>query len=726
MAGRLAQVLPRLLHPDQAGFVRGRSAPDIALTVKSVLAHAAEYEVEGALVFLDQEKAYDRVSHDYLRAVLLKFGFPPSLAHIFANTSGPSHSFILDDGQPLPAIPISCGVRQGDPLAPLLYNLAIEPLLATLRARLRGVPLPWGAFKTGAYADDLTVGLAPSDLPVLLEVLAAFGRASNSRINLDKSHILDLSDAVTTPPWIQSSGFFVHPSANPVQVLGFDLSLSPSGVAEDWSALYQDMSTTATRLSSRSCALQGRTLLANSMVLSKLWYKGQLSSPSLTVLRHMKALAWDLVWAGSTALKPGFPTGRRSRLQGGVGILDPQTQLRALQARWITRFLDFTSPRPPWWSALNYALSTCNGGSSALATRRSLANFRPSACWTPFVQAWRALHPHWSLDMSLWTASEALCFPVPATKTSLFRSGLRLIRFVKWARSTSEVRLATTAELRARNLGAPGRTSKALAALHARHSPVPPPVLSLALSSSSSRPERSPLEQLHAHILVADVPVFSLTTALARRFLNQRAGLCSPFDWGSRAITALGPPPPDIWRRLHHPALSPRLKETFYKFLFNALPLGRRIHHFAADQLSCHFCPGIPQTLRHFVFQCPLAQAVWQEFRSLFSLPSTVSLFHAAFSWSPGAVVRGCHLGYQLQAGHALALHVLWQLHCAAVYQDRPAAIAGARALFRADLLRYIETHLGSSSPTRRRVPLEAWCPPLSFSSSFSSLALQV
>src|SRR6185295_8944798 len=50
LAGRLAQVLPRLLHPDQAGFVRGRSAPDIALTVKSVLAHAAEYEVEGALV----------------------------------------------------------------------------------------------------------------------------------------------------------------------------------------------------------------------------------------------------------------------------------------------------------------------------------------------------------------------------------------------------------------------------------------------------------------------------------------------------------------------------------------------------------------------------------------------------------------------------------------------------------------------------------------------------
>ena len=118
------------------------------------------------------------------------------------------------------------------------------------------------------------------------------------------------------------------------------------------------------------------------------------------------------------------------------------------------------------------------------------------------------------------------------------------------------------------------------------------------------------------------------------------------------------------------------------------------------------------------MFSCPLAQAVWQELRSLFSLPQAVSLFHAAFSWSPTAVVSGRRLGYQLQAGHALALHVLWKLHCEAVYQDRPAAIAGARASLRADLLRYIKTHLASSSPSQRRIPIEAWCPPLSLLSS--------
>jgi hypothetical protein len=98
LANRLATVLPHLIHSDQAGFIRGRSAPDVAMTLKTVLAHAATHSVEGALVFLDQEKAYDRVCHSYLATVLQAFSFPPSLTSIFLNTSGPSHTYIMDEG----------------------------------------------------------------------------------------------------------------------------------------------------------------------------------------------------------------------------------------------------------------------------------------------------------------------------------------------------------------------------------------------------------------------------------------------------------------------------------------------------------------------------------------------------------------------------------------------------------------------------------------------------
>jgi hypothetical protein len=348
LSKRLALVLPHLIHPDQAGFIRGRSASDVAMTLKTVLAHAAEHSVDGALVFLDQEKAYDRVSHSYLETVLHAFGFPSSLASIFLNTSGPSHAYIMDEGQPLSPIHIACGVRQGDPLAPLLFNLAVEPLLAALRLRLTGIRLPWGSFTNGAFADDLTVGLARTDAPILRAVLADYGRASNGRINDDKSTILDLTASTTTPDWIQDTGFTVLDPSSSFRVLGFDLLLSPEGVQEDWSALYSSMHTVAQRLTGRSCALQGRTLLAQSLVLSKLWYKGQLSSPSAPHYTSFRRLGLEVVWGGSTALKPGVSTLRHQCRHGGIGFLDPASHIQAQHAQWIARF--FTArPHPPWF-----------------------------------------------------------------------------------------------------------------------------------------------------------------------------------------------------------------------------------------------------------------------------------------------------------------------------------------------------------------------------------------
>jgi hypothetical protein len=124
------------------------------------------------------------------------------------------------------------------------------------------------------------------------------------------------------------------------------------------------------------------------------------------------------------------------------------------------------------------------------------------------------------------------------------------------------------------------------------------------------------------------------------------------------------------------------------------------------------------------LFCCPLAQAVWHEVRLVFSLPQAVSLFHAAFSWSPQAQGLGRRFGFRLQAGHAVALHTLWLLHTRAVYHQQSASIPAARALFRAHLLRYLETLAASGPSTNRDLFITDWSPPLSSSSTLSSLAL--
>ena len=52
---------------------------------------------------------------------------------------------------------MNAGVRQGDPLSPLLFNLAIDPLLNTLEAVGKGFSAAGVKLTTLAFADDLVL-----------------------------------------------------------------------------------------------------------------------------------------------------------------------------------------------------------------------------------------------------------------------------------------------------------------------------------------------------------------------------------------------------------------------------------------------------------------------------------------------------------------------------------------------------------------------------------------
>jgi len=153
-----------------------------------------------------------------------------------------------------------------------------------------------------------------------------------------------------------------------------------------------------------------------------------------------------------------------------------------------------------------------------------------------------------------------------------------------------------------------------------------------------------------------------------------------------------------VWRS---PTL-PRHRETWYKLLMNALPLGQRIASFALDSISCHYCSSSVQSIRHFIYTCPLAQQVWLDFRVIFQLPSAVSLRQALYSWSSGgSCFLGREYGFRLQAGHAVALHTLWTAHTQAVYGDTPATRIGVSNRFKFLLRRHFRTLSASRFSSR-------------------------
>jgi hypothetical protein len=103
-------------------------------------------------------------------------------------------SRILLNGQPGHPIKHAKGLRQGDPLSPMLLILAIDPLQRLLdMATQHGLLTPIGAnpvkLRTSLYDDDVMLLIRPiaQDLSNLQHLLNVFGQATRLCVNVHKS-----------------------------------------------------------------------------------------------------------------------------------------------------------------------------------------------------------------------------------------------------------------------------------------------------------------------------------------------------------------------------------------------------------------------------------------------------------------------------------------------------------------------------------------------------------
>jgi retron-type reverse transcriptase len=147
-------------------------------------------------VKLDVSKAFDSINWAYLLEVLRALGFSQKWRNWIATLLGSSSSKIIINGQQTKAIKHMCGVRQGNPLSPFLFILAMDPPQRMIEmaadAGLLGRVLPKMAkLCCSLYADDAGVFVRADkeDLKVLKRILEVFEGCSGLKINFDKTEI---------------------------------------------------------------------------------------------------------------------------------------------------------------------------------------------------------------------------------------------------------------------------------------------------------------------------------------------------------------------------------------------------------------------------------------------------------------------------------------------------------------------------------------------------------
>ena len=147
----------------------------------------AKENIPGLLLFIDFQKAFDSVEWEFLIESLKKFNFGRDFLQWVKTFYNSIQSCVINNGVSSNFFTLERGVRQGDPLSPYLFIIAVETLAIAIRQKesIKGITIGTEETKLLQFADDTTAVLADtSSAERLFELLNSVlnGRMSQYKL----------------------------------------------------------------------------------------------------------------------------------------------------------------------------------------------------------------------------------------------------------------------------------------------------------------------------------------------------------------------------------------------------------------------------------------------------------------------------------------------------------------------------------------------------------------
>ena len=309
------------------------------------------------MIFIDFHKAFDSLEWNFLFSCLAAFGFGPEFVWWVRTLYHIIESCVLNNGLATDFFSLERDVRQGDPLSPYLFVVAVETLALPIRQNpeIIGIKISGEETKLLQYADDTTAILSDIDLAqALFNLLEVFKNLSGLVINSSKTEgvWIGLSRDKTSKP------FGIKWPDEPIKALGVYYSYDIKLLHEkNFIERLDSVKKLINIWSSRGLSIYGKVTIIKSLIIPKFVFISWLLTVLKEIVKELNQMIFKFFLKGTDKVT------RLSTINeyenGGLKMIDLESMIKSLRLAWLKRI--FQCNNGAWRSFLRFSLEPFGG-----------------------------------------------------------------------------------------------------------------------------------------------------------------------------------------------------------------------------------------------------------------------------------------------------------------------------------------------------------------------------
>ena len=424
IATRIKNVPPNIIHHNQTGFIEDRYIGETVRSIFDIMDFTAKQDIPGLLIFIDFRKAFDSLERNFLQRCLESFNFGPDFIRWVMTFYKNIQSCIINNGITSNYFTIERGVRQGDPLSPYLFVVAVETLAIEIRqnSKINGITIDKKETKLLQYADDTTA--------VLLDINSA-QTLFKSLVDFKKLSGLEVNPTKTEGMWIGSSRenktkpFGIKWPSEPIKALGVYYSYDKKLLHEkNFIENLDSVKKLVNIWSARGLSLYGKVTIIKSLIVPKFVYISSLLTTPRGVIQERNRLIFKFLWKGVDKVT------RLSAIndyeKSGLKMIDLETMVKSLRLAWLKRI--FSENDGTWKNYLHHALKYY-GGSLLFHCNHNVKDLSIfSQFYTKLLQWWAEFRDEFSVEKPwrniIWNNRDIRIDNKPIFYKTFFESGI--------------------------------------------------------------------------------------------------------------------------------------------------------------------------------------------------------------------------------------------------------------------------------------------------------------